>query len=333
MEILKIKTLYMELTHACNQHCKFCYLDGGIHQKIEEMTTEEIKSIFCNFKNQGGRYAVITGGEPTVRKDCFEILDYINSLGIHFTFASNSLLLNESKLQKLAGYNNLNLYFTSLLGVSEDKHNKIAGNNSYNKVFETLKFLDDREIPTYVQCTLINDYIDDMPAIAEKLIKFKKCTMKFTPAASLGIKKRSNDLESILVPEERFKYFNEKVNELKDKYKGRIEDSNLLNFKQVNSLIDGYKNEKLYSLSYGFLAVRPDGTKSFSCNMGNPYVFGNARDKVEINIDKRLMDYTNVLREAEAFALLKSRRSIIEFDMVTDNKIKDIYAKKFKYYF
>ena len=29
MNFLKINTLYIELTHACNQHCKHCYLNGG----------------------------------------------------------------------------------------------------------------------------------------------------------------------------------------------------------------------------------------------------------------------------------------------------------------
>lgn len=65
MDCLKISTLYIELTHACNQHC---YLNGGIHYTVAEMTSEQIKKIFRKFKEQGGRSAIITGGEPLVRK-------------------------------------------------------------------------------------------------------------------------------------------------------------------------------------------------------------------------------------------------------------------------
>lgn len=45
MNYLKLKTLYVELTHACNQHCKHCYLNGGMHNNLSEMTTEQIKHV------------------------------------------------------------------------------------------------------------------------------------------------------------------------------------------------------------------------------------------------------------------------------------------------
>ena len=75
MEYYKLNSLYIEVTHACNQHCRHCYLDGGIHKKCTEMTTEQIKSIFAEFKAQGGRYVIFTGGEPLMRNDVFELLD------------------------------------------------------------------------------------------------------------------------------------------------------------------------------------------------------------------------------------------------------------------
>ncbi|WP_346962156.1 radical SAM protein, partial [Clostridium sp.] len=93
MEYLHIKTLYIEVTHACNQHCKHCYLDGGIHNNVAEMSTEQIKKILKEFKKQDGRYIILTGGEPIMRSDIFEILDYIETLEIPFSFASNSLAM------------------------------------------------------------------------------------------------------------------------------------------------------------------------------------------------------------------------------------------------
>lgn len=328
METLKIRTLYMELTHACNQQCKFCYLDGGIHHKIQELTTEEIKDIFLKFKEQGGRYAVITGGEPAVRKDCFDILNYVDSLDIPFTFASNSLLMNTERLNRLASLKNLDLYFTSILGSTEQENNKIAGNNSFRKVHDALTFFENKGISTYVQCTLINEYIDKMPVIAEDLLKYKNCTVKFTPTASLGIKECTDELEKLIVPRGKFAYFHDMVEKLKKQYPGHIEDGNIMNYNQIFSYIKDYKDEKLYSLCYGFFAVRPDGTKSFSCNMNNPYTFGNAKDGIEIAIDKNVLNYVQILREAEASALEKSKVSIVEFDTEVDGKIKEIYERK-----
>ena len=61
MDYLQIKTLYLEVTHACNQHCRHCYLDGGIHKPTLEMSFEQIKEILQQFKEQGGRYIIIGG--------------------------------------------------------------------------------------------------------------------------------------------------------------------------------------------------------------------------------------------------------------------------------
>ncbi len=104
MDYYRLNSLYIEVTHACNQCCRHCYLDGGIHHKKEEMTTEQIKSIFAEFKAQGGRYVIFTGGEPLMRSDMFELLDCLEMLNLRFTFASNSLGMNKEHLEKLASY-------------------------------------------------------------------------------------------------------------------------------------------------------------------------------------------------------------------------------------
>jgi MoaA/NifB/PqqE/SkfB family radical SAM enzyme len=56
MNYLQIKTLYIEVTHSCNQNCKHCYLDGGMHHTIDEMSTQQIKNIIKQFKDQGDKY-------------------------------------------------------------------------------------------------------------------------------------------------------------------------------------------------------------------------------------------------------------------------------------
>lgn len=327
MDNYKIKTLYIELTHACNQNCLHCYLDGGIHHKIEELSLEQIRKILDEFKEQGGRYTIITGGEPTVRKDCFNILDYIEKLDIPFTFASNSLIMNEERLKELSNYRNLKTYFTSILGSTAEKHNRIACNNSYNCVLNALEYLDNKGINTYVQVTLANDYIKDMPKIAESLVKYKSCNIKFTPIASLGIKKTSYENQSLIVPIQRFKEFNSSLADLKAKYPSRIEDGNIQEYNEILSMIKEYNDEELYSLCYGFLAIRPDGTKSFSCDPSNPYTFGNAKNGLKIPMDDKFKAYIEVLRAAEEFALEKSEEGIIELDTTIDNKIEEIYNK------
>lgn len=118
MEKLNFKSLYFEITHFCNQRCRHCYLDGGIHNKLYELDTNQINGIIKRFNEQGGRFITITGGEPFTRNDIFEILDYIDNLNMKFLVATNCLLLNEEKINRLSQYKNLNGIHTSILGSS-----------------------------------------------------------------------------------------------------------------------------------------------------------------------------------------------------------------------
>jgi MoaA/NifB/PqqE/SkfB family radical SAM enzyme len=326
MEYLHIKTLYIEVTHACNQHCKHCYLNGGINNQIAEMSTEQIKKIITDFKIQEGKSIILTGGEPIMRSDIFEILDYIETLKIPFNFASNSLAMTQKRLEKLASYKYLDMYFTSLLGVNKAKHKNIAEKDSYDKVLNALSFFEERKIPTYVQVTLANPYIDDIEEIAETLMQFANCTVKFTPIGTMGIKSQEDVKKNniLLVPKYIFEIFHSKICELQKKYPDRIEDCNIQNHEQIFNIIADYKDEKLYAMSYGFIAVRPNGDISFSCNMDNPYVFGKAYESLCIPIDKNLINYVTLLREAEEATLKEAENLIVEFDVTVDKYIRKL---------
>lgn len=323
MEYLHIKTLYIEVTHACNQHCRHCYLDGGIHKNIAEMSVAQIKKILKEFKEQGGRYIILTGGEPLMRSDIFDILDYIETLEIPFNFASNSLAMTKQRMEKLASYQYLDMYFTSILGADCEKHQAITGKDSYENVFKTLTFFEERKISTYVQVTLANDYIEDMELIAEQLVGFDHCTIKFTPIGTFGIKPATETLhdQKLLVPKEKFNSFHKRVSLLQEKYPNRIEDSNIQNYQQILSIIDDYKEEELYAMCYGVIAVRPNGDISFSCNMDNPFTFGKAYESIKIPIDQKLMNYIELLRKAESAVLDEAQNAVVEFDVTVDKYI------------
>ncbi|MBQ2898388.1 MAG: radical SAM protein [Oscillospiraceae bacterium] len=323
MDFYKLNSLYIEVTHACNQHCRHCYLDGGIHRKNEEMSTGQIKSIFAEFKNQGGKYVVFTGGEPLMRSDMFELLDCLDSLELRFTFASNSLGMNRERLEKLASYKGLAEYFTSILGENPEKHKAICGKDSFDSVINAVEFFDKKDIPSFVQVTLANDYIDDMETILEKLSAFKNCSVKITPIASLGCKSAEEKEadKNLIVPPERFEYFHKKLDELCKKYPNCVGDDNIYEHDKIVNMINEYKENPLYSLCWHSVCVRPNGDLSFSYNMNNPYVFGKAFESLKIPMDEKFFGYINLLKKADEFILEESEKHAIEYDTAVDNYI------------
>lgn len=326
MEYYKLNSLYIEVTHACNQHCRHCYLDGGIHHENAEMTTDQIKKIFSEFKAQGGRYVIFTGGEPLMRSDMFELLDCLEALRLRFTFASNSFGMNKERLERLASYRGLEEYFTSILGADAEKHKAVAGKDSFDSALNAVKFFDEKGIPTFVQVTLANDYIDDMEEILKKLSEFQNCSVKITPIASLGCKsaeeKEAN--KDIIVPKERFGYFHEKLDALCEKYPSCVGDDNVLSHAQIEEAMADYKDDPLYSLCYHSVCVRPNGDLSFSYNMLNPVVFGKAYDSVRIPMDEKFFDYIELLKKADEKVLTDFADNYVEYDTEIDRYITGV---------
>lgn len=313
MEKLNFKTLYFEITHFCNQKCKHCYLDGGIHNKLYELDTNQIKDIIERFKEQGGRFVTITGGEPFTRTDVFEILDYIDDLGMNFLVATNCLLLNEEKIKKLSQYKNLKCIHTSILGSNKEEHNYIANNNSFDHVLKCIELFDKYRIKSYVQVTLAKNYIDKTMEIADKLSKYN-CSIKITPVADIGIKTDKALMEELILKEERYPDFLKYYEAIKQKYGEKIESHNLMSYDEISEEIDYYKDKPLYSLTGMGLILRPNGSKSFSTDLNNPITFGSALDVIEVNIDEELMKYIDSLRKIDLKILeLSKSKSAINF--------------------
>ena len=60
------------LTRACNLRCPHCYMEGGT-RAANELSTAECLSLIDELKDLGTEMLILTGGEPLLRKDLFEI--------------------------------------------------------------------------------------------------------------------------------------------------------------------------------------------------------------------------------------------------------------------
>jgi len=325
-EKIRFSYLYFEITHFCNQRCQCCYLDCGVHHQQHQLTTEEIKSIILNFKKQGGNFITLTGGEPFTRHDVFEILDYIESLGLNFLLASNTILLNEEKIKKLAGYKCLYMIHTSLLGSSAEEHQGISGRNSFDHILKSLELFDKYQLKSNLQVTLAKDLIGRIPVIA-KLLESFSCTVKFTPVADLGIKNDTEIYNRLILPESDYANFLELYDQVKDQYGDKIEGHNLMTADEIKTMIDENLAEELYSLQYPGLVVRPDGRKSFSYDLNNPADFGSALEQIEVENDVYLAKYINCLKEVDQKILaIAQTKTAVNYYNYQDLMMKDCFS-------
>jgi radical SAM protein with 4Fe4S-binding SPASM domain len=84
----------LALTYRCNNNCFFCYTGGP--QKVPEMSTSRWKTALDILWHNGVPQVVFTGGEPTLRPDLIELVDYAREF-------VTGLVTNGRKLSQLAG--------------------------------------------------------------------------------------------------------------------------------------------------------------------------------------------------------------------------------------
>lgn len=134
--ILKDKPYFahLTLTHRCNLKCRYCQITKG--NPLEELSLEKTKEIIDILDNMGVAILSITGGEPLLRDDIYDMIDYSKSKNIYVRLVSNGTLpieryerLLKSKIDSIS---------ISLDGIEGDD----LPNSKINpKILETINFL------------------------------------------------------------------------------------------------------------------------------------------------------------------------------------------------
>lgn len=87
-------------TFQCESNCVHC-ISAGKSAVPDELNTNDAKKIVDQVTALGASFFGITGGQPFLRKDLFEILDYATEKGLSTSIITDGRLLDEEKSQKI----------------------------------------------------------------------------------------------------------------------------------------------------------------------------------------------------------------------------------------
>lgn len=94
----------LNLTRRCNLRCAHCYLDAGIRHSGDsgELNTGEVKELLNQIAALSlETMIVLTGGEPLLRPDLYEIARHGSDLGLMIVVGTNGTLLDDRKVAAL----------------------------------------------------------------------------------------------------------------------------------------------------------------------------------------------------------------------------------------
>jgi radical SAM protein with 4Fe4S-binding SPASM domain len=90
-----------EITRSCNLRCLHCYNGSGKPLR-SELSTSEAKRVLEDLKSCEVIWVAVTGGEPFMRPDLFEILEYARMIGLSVLLSSNGTLIDAARAARLA---------------------------------------------------------------------------------------------------------------------------------------------------------------------------------------------------------------------------------------
>lgn len=146
-----------DINNECNLNCKHCRVSEK--NDNEKLSLKEAKSLLAECWYNGITMLNLSGGEPFLRDDIFEILDYAEKFE-DIVITTNGTLLNEEKCKKLSTYKNIKLSI-SLDGLEEthDKFRRKKG--AFKKVIDILPVLNKNNIKYAIKYTLSKETAKD----------------------------------------------------------------------------------------------------------------------------------------------------------------------------
>ena len=161
--------LTWELTYACNLACLHCLSSSG-RRDPRELSTEECKAVIDELQRMQVFYVNIGGGEPTVRSDFWELVDYATAHQVGVKFSTNGVRLDRAAAERLAASDYVDVQI-SLDGATAAVNDAVRGAGSFDMAVAALGHLRDagfRDAKISVVCTRHNvSQLDEFKALAD----------------------------------------------------------------------------------------------------------------------------------------------------------------------
>ncbi|GAA1886714.1 mycofactocin radical SAM maturase [Williamsia serinedens] len=133
--------LTWELTYACNLACVHCLSSSG-KRDPRELSTEQCKAVIGELQRMQVFYVNIGGGEPTVRSDFWELVDYATAHQVGVKFSTNGLRITPEVAARLAASDYVDVQI-SLDGATAEVNDAVRGAGSFDMAVRALQNLSD----------------------------------------------------------------------------------------------------------------------------------------------------------------------------------------------
>ncbi|MFX1516996.1 MAG: radical SAM protein [Promethearchaeota archaeon] len=264
-----------DITYACNLSCKHCLVDAG-NQKSNPMSLRGVFNIVDQLVNMKVLYINFLGGEPFLRQDMLEILNYVSRYPIGMSVTTNGILVNDNLIKQLE---NINLFDVQVsldgLEKTHDKFRNMEG--AFQKATNSIKLFSNAGFRTTINTVMTRMNSNELESMVELAISLGAYTFKAVSFLPVGRGKLNR--ENLLLTPELLMENVTMLQGLQKKHKGVI---NILTEKNYPLLI-GDKYESAPATSFpsmgcaagtSQLVIDPNG-RIYACPFLHDFLAGD----------------------------------------------------------
>lgn len=176
-----IQTVMFEVTHRCPSDCVHCFLVKNVGN---ELSRDEIFGLFDQLRDKGLLEMGITGGEPFLRDDLPEILEYARKQKFSIILLTTGIFVGKSEAEMLRSLK-IKQVEISLLGARAETHDMIMKYpGAFESMISAVKYLREQSIPVKLKTTVLRQNwteLQEMSKLAESLGALFSANVTVTP--------------------------------------------------------------------------------------------------------------------------------------------------------
>jgi radical SAM protein with 4Fe4S-binding SPASM domain len=160
----RLNFVYYAITDGCNLRCPYCYA-SSLKRLPGELSTTESLNLVSQVAKMGAQQIVFTGGEPTLRKDLFKIVEHAISLGLTANIITNGTLIKDISIAKKFA-ELFNMVTVSLDGSTAELHDRTRGAGAFASTYRALKLLNSAGVVPQINHIVTSNNVEELERFA-----------------------------------------------------------------------------------------------------------------------------------------------------------------------
>ena len=281
--------LSLELTSRCNLRCSYCYHFDSSSADCGDLPTTEWLQFFDELQSLKVFTVILSGGEPFIRPDIFDIIEKCAASKIRYTLLTNATLISAEYAKRLAAIGRCNVLQVSLDGVGA-VNDEARGKGSFDAAVKGIRNLMDAGLKVYPRLTYSHHNVGRLEETADFM--FKELGVKsFGTNGATVFSDNKKDKQAVELSIREYAAAMREHQLVLKKYPGRIAAmsgpmaslrtwSNMLKAKRDNIQVVCGGCHATCTIVYQAMSVRPDGAM-LACTSFPEHVLGYInKDKI-----------------------------------------------------